>query len=150
LFCSWLCTMWFSMWLLRYEYEGFEFFHESLQVPWYCNFYWRPFWKKNFASLILTNLKLYVLNLVLKWYAKDPKKMQDHLIFMNFKVKKFSKKNIQKNKKFGVWTIYSCGSHGMVGYSLQEGNLEIPQLLPQILMLWFFEKKMSSTMLKAT
>jgi hypothetical protein len=36
--------------------------------------------------------------LIWKWGAKDPKKREDHLIFINFGVKKFTLKNTQKNK----------------------------------------------------
>jgi hypothetical protein len=35
-----------------------------------------------------------VLNLIWKWGAKDPKKREDHLIFINFGVKKFPRKKI--------------------------------------------------------
>jgi hypothetical protein len=38
-----------------------------------------------------------VLNLIWKWGAKDPKKREDHLIFISFEVKKFILKNTQKN-----------------------------------------------------
>jgi hypothetical protein len=39
-----------------------------------------------------------VLNLIWKWGAKDPQKIEDHLIFVNFGVKRFRVKNTQKNK----------------------------------------------------
>jgi hypothetical protein len=56
-----------------------------------------PHQQKNSSSLILTNLELKfeacVLNLIWKWGAKDPKKWEDHLIFINFGVKKFTLKN---------------------------------------------------------
>jgi hypothetical protein len=61
--------------------------------------------KKNFSSLIITNMELrhesLVPNLIWKWGAKDPKnpkKREDHLIYINFGVKKFIVKNTQKNK----------------------------------------------------
>jgi hypothetical protein len=64
-----------------------------------------PVNKKNFSSLMITNLELRfelcVLNLIWKRDAKDPKKREDHLIIMNFGVKKFIVKNIQK-KNFDV------------------------------------------------
>ena len=44
----------------------------------------------------------YVLNLIWKYGAKDPKKRKDHLIFINFGVKKFTVKNIQKKQNFDV------------------------------------------------
>jgi hypothetical protein len=54
---------------------------------------------------MITNLELRfelcVLNLIWKRDAKDPKKREDHLIIMNFGVKKFIVKNIQK-KNFDV------------------------------------------------
>jgi hypothetical protein len=68
-----------------------------------------PIKKNNSSSLILTNLKLKfeacMLNLIWKWGAKDPKKREDHLIFINFGVKKFALKNTQKNKIFEVWML---------------------------------------------
>jgi hypothetical protein len=55
------------------------------------------------TTLILTNQKfkfeLCVSNLISKLLAKDPKKEQ-HLIFTNFEVKKFSGKKTPKNKNF--------------------------------------------------
>jgi hypothetical protein len=59
-----------------------------------------PVKENNSSSLIITNMELrfepYVLNLIRKWGTKDPKKRKDHLILMNFGVKKFSIKNTQK------------------------------------------------------
>jgi hypothetical protein len=43
-----------------------------------------------------------VLNLILKWGAKDPKKKKDHLIFINFGVKKFTIKTPKKKRNFDV------------------------------------------------
>jgi hypothetical protein len=64
-----------------------------------------PLEKKNSTSksLMLRNLKLgfesyYVLNFIWKWCAKDPKKKEYHLIFMDFRVKKFTIKNTPKIK----------------------------------------------------
>jgi hypothetical protein len=37
-----------------------------------------------------------MLNLIWKWGAKDPQKREEHLIFINFGVKKFIVKNTQK------------------------------------------------------
>jgi hypothetical protein len=58
--------------------------------------------KKNSSSLILTNLELKfeacMLNLIWKWGAKDPKKKKDHLIFINFGIKKFTLKNTPQKK----------------------------------------------------
>jgi hypothetical protein len=34
--------------------------------------------------------------------SKDPKKREGHIIFINFEVKKFTIKNIQKKKNFDV------------------------------------------------
>jgi hypothetical protein len=63
-----------------------------------------PINKYNSNSLILINLELKfeacMLNLVWKWGAKDPKKRKDHLIFINFGVKKFALKNTPKKKNF--------------------------------------------------
>jgi hypothetical protein len=62
-----------------------------------------PVNKMNSTSLILTNLGLrfepYMLNLIWKWGAKDPKKSEDHLIFINFGIKKFTIKITHKKKK---------------------------------------------------
>jgi hypothetical protein len=53
--------------------------------------------KNNSSSLILTNLELKfeagMLKLIWKWGAKDPKKRKDHLIFINFGIKKFTLKS---------------------------------------------------------
>jgi hypothetical protein len=62
-----------------------------------------PVNKNNSNSLILTNMELKfeacMLNLIWKRGAKDPKKKKDHLIFINFGVKKFTLKNTQKKIK---------------------------------------------------
>jgi hypothetical protein len=59
-----------------------------------------PVNNNNSSSLMLTNLELNfeacMLNLIWKWGAKDPKKREDHLIFINFGVKKFTLKNTPK------------------------------------------------------
>jgi hypothetical protein len=48
-----------------------------------------------------------MLNLIWKWDAKDTKKKErkDHLIFINFGVKKFTRKNTQEKKNFDVWML---------------------------------------------
>jgi hypothetical protein len=60
-----------------------------------------PVNKNNSSSLILTNLELKfeacMVNLIWKRGAKDPKK-KDHLIFINFGVKKFTLKNTPEKK----------------------------------------------------
>jgi hypothetical protein len=65
-----------------------------------------PVNKNNSNSLILTNMELkfeaYMLNLIWKWDTKDPIKREDHLIFINFGVKKFTIKNTPKKKDFDV------------------------------------------------
>jgi hypothetical protein len=65
-----------------------------------------PINKNNSNSLMLTNLELKfeacVLNLIWKGIAKDPKKRKDHLIFINFRVKKFTIKNSQKKRNFDI------------------------------------------------
>jgi hypothetical protein len=62
--------------------------------------------KNNSSSLILTNLDLKfeacMLNLIWKGDAKDPKIKEDHLIFINFGVKKFTLKNTKKKKNFDI------------------------------------------------
>jgi hypothetical protein len=66
-----------------------------------------PINKKNSSSLILTNLELgfepCVLNLIRKWVVKDPQKRKDHLIFINFRVKKFTIK--KQPKKTKLWCL---------------------------------------------
>jgi hypothetical protein len=56
--------------------------------------------KNNSSSLILTNLELTfepcMLNLIWKRSAKDPKRREDHVFFINFGVKKFTLKNTPK------------------------------------------------------
>jgi hypothetical protein len=63
--------------------------------------------KMNSSSLILTNLELgfepCVLNLIRKWVVKDPQKRKDHLIFINFRVKKFTIK--KQPKKTKLWCL---------------------------------------------
>jgi hypothetical protein len=65
--------------------------------------------KKNFSSLITTNMELKfepcVLNLIWRWGAKDPQKREDHLIYINFGVKKFIVKNTPKKQNFDVWML---------------------------------------------
>jgi hypothetical protein len=65
--------------------------------------------KNNSSSLVLTNLELRfeacMLHLIWKWGAKDSKKRVDHLIFINFGVKKFRLKNTQKKRNFDVWML---------------------------------------------
>jgi hypothetical protein len=65
--------------------------------------------KNNSISLILTNLELkfeaWMLNLIWKWGAKDLEKREDHLIFINFGVKKFTLKNTPQKKNFDVWML---------------------------------------------
>jgi hypothetical protein len=57
------------------------------------------------VALILTNLKLrfepHILNLLSKFFAKDPKKKEIPLLIMNFGVKKFTRRNTPK-KNFDV------------------------------------------------
>jgi hypothetical protein len=69
-----------------------------------------PINKNNSSSLILTNLKLkfeaYMLNLIWKRCAKDPKKGENHLIFINFGVKKFTLKNTPKKT-----LAFECYNH---------------------------------------
>jgi hypothetical protein len=43
-----------------------------------------------------------LLNLIWKCFAKDPKKREDHLIFINFGVKKFIVRNTPKKQNFDV------------------------------------------------
>jgi hypothetical protein len=76
-----------------------------------------PVKKNNSSSLIITSMELRfepcVRNLIWKWGAKDPKKRDDHLIFINFGVKKFTLRNTQKLFFFDVWMLLSPSSHGM-------------------------------------
>jgi hypothetical protein len=69
-----------------------------------------PVNKNNSSSFILTNLELKfeacMLNLIWKWGAKDPKKREDHLIFINFGVKKFALKITQKKKSLTFECYY--------------------------------------------
>ena len=50
--------------------------------------------------------ELHVLNLIWKWAAKDPKKREDHLIFIDFGVKKFTLRNTQ-NKQTLMFECYN-------------------------------------------
>jgi hypothetical protein len=64
--------------------------------------------KNNSSSFIVTNMEFKfepcVNNLIWKCSAKDPKKREDHLIFINFGVKKFMAKNTPKKKTL----IFEC------------------------------------------
>jgi hypothetical protein len=42
--------------------------------------------------------ELRVLNLIQKWCAKDPKRREDYVIFMNFGGKRFTVRNTQKKR----------------------------------------------------
>jgi hypothetical protein len=68
-----------------------------------------PLNKNNSSSLILTNIELKfeacIFNLIWKWGAKDPQKRKDHLMFINFGVKKFILKNTPKKKNFDIWML---------------------------------------------
>jgi hypothetical protein len=102
-FCSWFYMTSPSMWPLLFDYEVFDFqefsriFTRSIVLKFGVK---TPINKKNSSSLILTNLELKfeacMLNLIWKWGAKDPKKRKDHLIFINFGVKKFRQKKLPK------------------------------------------------------
>jgi hypothetical protein len=66
--------------------------------------------KNNFSSLIITNelrFEPYLLNLISKWCAKDPKKSEDHLIFIHFGVKKFIVRNTLKKRKTLKFECYN-------------------------------------------
>jgi hypothetical protein len=67
-----------------------------------------PIKKNNSSSFMTTNMELRfepcLLNLIWKWGAKDPEKREEHLVIINFGVKKkFTLKNTQKKKNFDVW-----------------------------------------------
>jgi hypothetical protein len=49
--------------------------------------------------------------------CKRSKIRKDHLIFINFGVKKFTIKNIQKNQNFDVWILLSPRYHGMKSWN---------------------------------
>jgi hypothetical protein len=61
-----------------------------------------PINKNNFSSLILINLELRfepcMFNLIWKGSAKDPIMREDHLVFINFGIKKFTLKKKKKKK----------------------------------------------------
>jgi hypothetical protein len=101
-FCSWFCMTSPSMWPLWSECEVFDFFNNFYKVHSVEVCSQAPINKNNSSSLILTNLELRfeacMVNLIWKWGAKDPKKREDHLIFINFGVKKFTLKNTPKKK----------------------------------------------------
>jgi hypothetical protein len=101
LFCSWFCMMLPSMWPLRSKCEVFYFFSINFTRSIVLKFWVKtPVMKNNSSSLIITNMELRfepcVLNLIWKWGAKVPKKREDHLVFINFGVKKFTLKNTHK------------------------------------------------------
>jgi hypothetical protein len=109
-FCSWFCMTSPSMRLLRFECEVFDFFWRIFTRSIVLKFGVKtPVNKNNSSSLKLTNLELKfeacMLNLIWKWGAKDPKKREDHLIFIYFGVMKFTLKNTPQKKNFDVWML---------------------------------------------
>jgi hypothetical protein len=69
-------------------FHFFPLFLLQMVLPYNLNVKSRPpKTKMNFSSLIITNMELrfepYVLNLIWKRGAKDPKKKKDHIIFLN-------------------------------------------------------------------
>jgi hypothetical protein len=65
--------------------------------------------KINSKSLILTNVdlkfKACVLKLSWKWGAKDPEKEENHLVFINLGVNKFTLKNTPKKRNVDIWIL---------------------------------------------
>jgi hypothetical protein len=102
---------WPSMWLLRPKCEAFDFFKKFYKVQLLKFGVKIPININNFSSLMFTNLDLRfepcILNLIWQWGAKDPKKREDHLIFINFGVKKFTLKNTPKKKLWCLNVIIS-------------------------------------------
>ena len=106
-----------SMWPLWSKYEVLYFFRKFYKVH-KVEVWVKTLVNKNYSSsLIITNVKLRfkpcMLNLIWKWDAKDREKREDHLIFINFGVKKLTLKNTQKKEIFDVWILQSPRSHGM-------------------------------------
>jgi hypothetical protein len=70
-----------------------------------------------------------MFNLILKWGEKDPKKKKNHLIFINFGVKKFTLKNTQTKKTmtFECYNLLDPIEWGAVifGGDVQQGNFKI-------------------------
>jgi hypothetical protein len=62
--------------------------------------------KEKFNSLIIKNMELKfepcVLNLIWKPCVKDQRKREDHVVFINFGVKKFTIRNTQEIEDFDV------------------------------------------------
>jgi hypothetical protein len=79
-----------------------------------------PVNKNNSSSLILTNLELKfeacMLKFIWKWDAKDPKKREDHLIFINFGVKKLTLKNTHKTLTFECYNLLDPMEWGVVSF----------------------------------
>jgi hypothetical protein len=105
--------------------------------------------KKNFSSLIFTNMELRfepgVLNLIWNWREKNPRKRKDHLILIDFGVKKFTARNTP-NKKTLMFECYNLLDEELEFFEVdfQQDNFKILWLLPWILILlflrnWFFQ-----------
>jgi hypothetical protein len=77
----------------------------------------------NSTSLILTNLKLRfepcVFNLIWKWYAKIPKKIEipSSTFHEHWSEEVHCKKYTMSKFFFDVWTLQCNGSRGMKGYN---------------------------------
>jgi hypothetical protein len=108
-FCSWFCMMSPSMWPLQSKCKVLILFKKFYKVQNLEVLSQDPKNKKIFGSFTFTNMELRfepcMLNLIWKWCAKDPRKREDHLIFISFGEKKFTVKNIPKKINFVVWML---------------------------------------------
>jgi hypothetical protein len=80
-----------------------------------------PPWQKEFKLIHINKSKggiwaMYI-KLDLEVICKKPKKKEDHLIFMNFGVKKFTVQKTSKKEMFDVWTSYAHRFYETRGYN---------------------------------
>jgi hypothetical protein len=97
---------------LQFECEVFDLFQENFTRSIVLKFWVKtPINKKNFSSLIITNVELRfepcVLNLIWKWGAKDPKKRGSYNFHQFWSTKVQSKKHPKKTKLWCLNAIIS-------------------------------------------
>jgi hypothetical protein len=108
---------WFYMMSFCHPYNlnmKFLLFFKTFTRSWVLKFWVKtPINKRNLSSFISINVELRfepcMLNLILKYCAKDPKKGEDHLIFINFGIKKFTVRNTPQKKTLMCECYYLLG-----------------------------------------
>jgi hypothetical protein len=97
-----------SMWPLWSKCEVFNYFSRNFTRSTMLKFWVKTLVnKKNFSLLIIINVELRfepcMVNLIWKWGTKDPKKREDHLIF----IKEVHSKKTSKKEKTSMFKCYN-------------------------------------------